>query len=64
MNPFTKFAILNANYISKRLENYFPTLYRGHGGLVAHECILDLRRIVADQSRAGVSPILFGMGRV
>ena len=39
----TKFAILNANYIAKRLEKYFPTLYRGHGGLVAHECILDLR---------------------
>jgi len=38
----TKFAILNANYVSKRLENYFPTLYRSHG-LVAHECILDLR---------------------
>ncbi|HVU28368.1 MAG TPA: aminomethyl-transferring glycine dehydrogenase [Verrucomicrobiae bacterium] len=37
----TKFAILNANYISKRLENYFPTLYKNHG-LVAHECILDL----------------------
>jgi glycine dehydrogenase len=36
-------AILNANYIAKRLENHFPTLYRGHGGLVAHECILDLR---------------------
>ncbi|MFZ0828173.1 MAG: glycine dehydrogenase (aminomethyl-transferring), partial [Verrucomicrobiia bacterium] len=39
----TQFAILNANYIAKRLENYFPTLYRGHGRLVAHECILDLR---------------------
>ncbi|HLX95857.1 MAG TPA: aminomethyl-transferring glycine dehydrogenase [Verrucomicrobiae bacterium] len=39
----TKFAILNANYIAKRLENYFPTLYR-RNGLVAHECILDLRR--------------------
>ena len=38
----TKFAILNANYVSKRLENYFPTLYKNHG-LVAHECILDLR---------------------
>jgi glycine dehydrogenase len=37
----TKFAILNANYISKRLEKYFPTLYRSNG-LVAHECILDL----------------------
>lgn len=34
-------AILNANYIAKRLENYFPTLYSGEGGLVAHECILD-----------------------
>jgi glycine dehydrogenase len=39
----TRFAILNANYIAKRLENYFPTLYR-RNGLVAHECILDLRR--------------------
>jgi glycine dehydrogenase len=39
----TKFAILNANYIAKRLENHFPVLYKGHGGLVAHECILDLR---------------------
>jgi len=39
----TKIAILNANYIAKRLEEYFPTLYQGHGGLVAHECILDLR---------------------
>jgi glycine dehydrogenase len=40
----TKYAILNANYISKRLENYFPTLYRSNG-LVAHECILDLRAL-------------------
>ena len=38
----TKFAILNANYISKRLDQHFPTLYRSNG-LVAHECILDLR---------------------
>jgi glycine dehydrogenase len=38
----TKFAILNANYIAKRLEKYFPTLYR-QNSLVAHECILDLR---------------------
>ena len=49
----TKFAILNANYIAKRLENYFPTLYRGRKGLVAHECILDLRRI----RRTGVAPV-------
>jgi len=40
----TQTAILNANYITKRLNDYFPVLYRGHGGLVAHECILDLRR--------------------
>jgi glycine dehydrogenase len=39
----TKYAILNANYISRRLEEYFPTLYKGTGSLVAHECILDLR---------------------
>jgi len=38
----TQFAILNANYIAARLEAYFPTLYRSNG-LVAHECILDLR---------------------
>ncbi|MFM8471028.1 MAG: aminomethyl-transferring glycine dehydrogenase [Limisphaerales bacterium] len=43
----TKYAILNANYISKRLEKYFPTLYKGAGGLVAHECILDLRSFKA-----------------
>ena len=39
----TKYAILNANYIARRLEKHFPVLYKGHGGLVAHECILDLR---------------------
>jgi glycine dehydrogenase len=42
----TQYAILNANYISKRLEKYFPTLYR-RSGLVAHECILDLRAFKA-----------------
>ena len=40
----TQVAILNANYIARRLDSYFPVLYRGHGNLVAHECILDLRR--------------------
>ncbi|HWA25333.1 MAG TPA: aminomethyl-transferring glycine dehydrogenase [Lacunisphaera sp.] len=39
----TQFALLNANYIAKRLENYFPVLYKGAGGLVAHECILEFR---------------------
>jgi glycine dehydrogenase len=37
-------AILNANYLARRLAPYFPVLYRGPGGLVAHECILDLRQ--------------------
>lgn len=40
-------AILNANYIAKRLAAYFPTLYAGEGGLVAHECILDTRPMLA-----------------
>ena len=39
----TQFAILNANYIAKRLQNHFPVLYQGAGGLVAHECILEFR---------------------
>ncbi len=39
----TKAAILNANYVAKRLERFFPVLYRGASGLVAHECIVDLR---------------------
>ena len=39
----TKAAILNANYVAKRLEDRFPILYRGSSGLVAHECIVDLR---------------------
>ncbi len=43
----TKIAILNANYIAKRLASYFPTLYKGHGSLVAHECIVDCRQFKA-----------------
>jgi glycine dehydrogenase len=39
----TRLSILNANYVAKRLDPYFPVLYRGSGGLVAHECIVDLR---------------------
>ncbi|MFM7046835.1 MAG: aminomethyl-transferring glycine dehydrogenase [Actinomycetota bacterium] len=45
-------AIASANYISQRLRNHFPTLYSGEGGLVAHECILDLRDIT---KQTGVS---------
>ncbi|MEM9979397.1 MAG: aminomethyl-transferring glycine dehydrogenase, partial [Cyanobacteria bacterium P01_D01_bin.2] len=39
----TKTAILSANYIAKRLEGHYDILYKGNGGLVAHECIVDLR---------------------
>jgi len=39
----TEVAILNANYIAKRLDPHFPVLFKGRDGLVAHECILDLR---------------------
>ncbi|MEP0811838.1 aminomethyl-transferring glycine dehydrogenase [Trichocoleus sp. ST-U2] len=41
----TKVAILNANYIARRLEAFYPVLYKGQNGLVAHECILDLRSL-------------------
>lgn len=39
----TEVAILSANYIARRLEAHFPVLYKGKKGLVAHECIIDLR---------------------
>ncbi|WP_233883414.1 aminomethyl-transferring glycine dehydrogenase [Paraburkholderia flagellata] len=41
----TENAILNANYVANKLAPHFPVLYSGPGGLVAHECILDLRPI-------------------
>jgi glycine dehydrogenase len=41
----TQIAILNANYIASRLGNAYPILYKGKTGLVAHECIIDLRQI-------------------
>ncbi|WP_122817496.1 aminomethyl-transferring glycine dehydrogenase [Nocardioides pantholopis] len=39
----TAVAVLSANYVAARLGEHYPVLYRGHGGLVAHECILDVR---------------------
>ena len=48
----TETAILNANYVAARLAPHYPVLYRGPGGLVAHECILDLRPIT---QRTGVT---------
>ena len=44
----TEVAVASANYIAKSLNNDFPVLYTGNNGLVAHECILDLRKITAD----------------
>jgi glycine dehydrogenase len=43
----TKIAILNANYIAKRLEPHFPVLYKGAHGTIAHECIVDTRVVKA-----------------
>ena len=48
----TKIAILNANYIAKRLDPYYPLLYKGRLGRVAHECIIDTRQL---KNSAGVS---------
>ena len=47
----SKIAILNANYIADRLQPYYPVLYKGSSGLVAHECIIDLRPL---KKRAGI----------
>ncbi len=44
----TAVAVLAANYVVRRLEGHFPVLYTGIDGLVAHECILDLRQITKD----------------
>jgi glycine dehydrogenase len=44
----TKIAILSANYIASRLADHFPVLYSGNQGLVAHECIIDIRPITAE----------------
>jgi glycine dehydrogenase len=41
----TETAILSANYIAKKLKDHYPVLYSGHDGLIAHECIIDLRPI-------------------
>jgi len=44
----TSVAVLNANYIASRLRDHYPVLYTGQEGLVAHECILDLRPLTKD----------------
>ncbi|KAJ9183570.1 hypothetical protein P3X46_007408 [Hevea brasiliensis] len=54
----SKIAILNANYMAKRLENYYPVLFRGVNGTVAHEFIVDLRgfKTFFLQNTAGIEP--------
>ncbi|MGE5290292.1 MAG: aminomethyl-transferring glycine dehydrogenase [Micromonosporaceae bacterium] len=44
----TQVAILAANYVAKRLAPHYPVLYTGPGGLVAHECVIDLRPIAKE----------------
>ena len=44
----TQNAILNANYIAHKLKDYFPILYKGKNGNVAHECIIDIRKIKSE----------------
>jgi glycine dehydrogenase len=48
----TETAILNANYMARKLSPHYPVLYSGHDGLVAHECIIDLRPL---QDATGIS---------
>ncbi len=52
----TESAILAANYIAKRLAPHYPVLYSGPGGLVAHECIIDLRPL-KDKSEVTVDDV-------
>ena len=44
----TKYAIVNANYLAKKLDEHYPILYTGKNGRVAHECIIDLRPLKAE----------------
>ena len=50
----TDVAILNANYLAKRLEQHYPVLYKGANGRVAHECIIDIRHI---KSKTGITEV-------
>jgi glycine dehydrogenase len=60
----TESAILAANYVAKRLHAHYPVLYSGPGGLVAHECILDLRPLkeIADIAVDDVAKRLMDYG--
>ena len=50
----TKYAIVNANYLAKKLDEHYPILYTGKNGRVAHECIIDLRPLKAE---SGISEV-------
>jgi glycine dehydrogenase len=52
----TQMAILNANYVARRLAPFYPILYTGNKGLVAHECIIDVRPL-SDQSHITVEDV-------
>jgi glycine dehydrogenase len=52
----TEIAILNANYVARRLEPHYPVLYKGANGRVAHECIIDRARSRSTASRRRTSP--------
>ncbi|NRP09944.1 MULTISPECIES: aminomethyl-transferring glycine dehydrogenase [unclassified Marinobacterium] len=60
----TELAILNANYIAKRLENHYSILYRGTNGFVAHECIIDIRPLkeVSDITEEDIAKRLMDYG--
>ncbi len=58
----TQTAVLSANYVARRLAPYYDVLYTGPGGLVAHECVIDLRRLPAGITNADVAKRLIDYG--
>ncbi|HEX4831765.1 MAG TPA: aminomethyl-transferring glycine dehydrogenase [Trebonia sp.] len=58
----TQVAVLSANYIARRLAPYYPVLFTGPGGLVAHECIIDLRQLPAGITNEDVAKRLIDYG--
>jgi glycine dehydrogenase len=58
----TQVAVLSANYVARRLAPYYPVLYTGPGGLVAHECVIDLRAMPGGITNADVAKRLIDYG--
>jgi glycine dehydrogenase len=58
----TSVAVLSANYIARRLSPYYPVLHSGPGGLVAHECIIDLRNLPGGITNEDVAKRLIDYG--